>query len=312
MSTALHEGQLGSPRLTEVSDGVFAYVQPDGSWWINTTGLLVGSHGAVSIDTCATESRTLAYREAIRTVADVPVRTLVNTHHHGDHTHGNYLFRDATVVAHERTREAQLEAGLWRNPPFWTDFELGDVELEPPSLTYSEGVTLWVDDLRCEVSHVGRPAHTTNDSIVWLPERSVLFAGDLLFAGGTPFVLMGSVAGAIEVLENVVAPLQAQTIVPGHGEVSGPGLVDDVLGYLRFVMDVAQRGREAELTPLEAARQTDLGPYAAWSDPERIVGNLHRAYVELDGAEPGAPLPLDQALGDMVTYNGGRPLTCLA
>ena len=312
MSTALHEGRLGSPRLTEVSDGVFAYVQPDGSWWINTTGLLVGSHGAVSIDTCATESRTLAYREAIRTVADVPVRTLVNTHHHGDHTHGNYLFRDATVVAHERTREAQLEAGLWRNPPFWTDFELGDVELEPPSLTYSEGVTLWVDDLRCEVSHVGRPAHTTNDSIVWLPERSVLFAGDLLFAGGTPFVLMGSVAGAIEVLENVVAPLQAQTIVPGHGEVSGPGLVDDVLGYLRFVMDVAQRGREAELTPLEAARQTDLGPYAAWSDPERIVGNLHRAYVELDGAEPGAPLPLDQALGDMVTYNGGRPLTCLA
>lgn len=312
MSTALHEGQLGSPRLTEVSDGVFAYVQPDGSWWINTTGLLVGSHGAVSIDTCATESRTLAYREVIRTVADVPVRTLVNTHHHGDHTHGNYLFRDATVVAHERTREAQLEAGLWRNPPFWTDFELGDVELEPPSLTYSEGVTLWVDDLRCEVSHVGRPAHTTNDSIVWLPERSVLFAGDLLFAGGTPFVLMGSVAGAIEVLENVVAPLQAQTIVPGHGEVSGPGLVDDVLGYLRFVMDVAQRGREAELTPLEAARQTDLGPYAAWSDPERIVGNLHRAYVELDGAEPGAPLPLDQALGDMVTYNGGRPLTCLA
>lgn len=312
MTTALHEGRLGLPRLTEVSDGVFAYVQPDGSWWINTTGLLVGSHGAVSIDTCATESRTLAYREAIRTVADVPVRTLVNTHHHGDHTHGNYLFRDATVVAHERTREAQLEAGLWRNPPFWTDFELGDVELEPPSLTYSEGVTLWVDDLRCEVSHVGRPAHTTNDSIVWLPERSVLFAGDLLFAGGTPFVLMGSVAGAIEVLENVVAPLQAQTIVPGHGEVSGPGLVDDVLGYLRFVMDVAQRGREAELTPLEAARQTELGPYAAWSDPERIVGNLHRAYVELDGAEPGAPLPLDQALGDMVTYNGGRPLTCLA
>ena len=193
MSTAL-------PALYEVADGVFGYVQPDGTWWINNTGLLVGRHGAVSIDTCATELRTRAYREVIATVTDRPVRTLVNTHHHGDHTHGNYLFRDATVVAHENTRGALIEAGLWRNPPFWTPFELGEVELEPPSLTYTDGVTLWVDDRRCEVRFVGQPAHTTNDSIVWLPEESVLFAGDLLFSGGTPFLLMGSVAGAVEVL----------------------------------------------------------------------------------------------------------------
>lgn len=311
MSTTTRES-LEPPVLQEVADGVFAYVQPDGSWWINNTGLLLGPHGTVSIDACATEARTRAYRTAIASLTDLPVRTLVNTHHHGDHTHGNYLFRDATVVAHEKTREALLDAGLWRNPPFWTPFELGAVELEPPSLTYTGGVTLWVGDLRAEVRHVGRPAHTTNDSIVWIPEHSVLYTGDLLFAGGTPFLLMGSVTGAIEVLEQVVAPLGARTLVPGHGPVSGPEVVDAVLGYLRFVCDVAQRGRDAGLSPLEAARETDLGEYAEWHDAERIVGNLHRAYLEADGAEEGAPADVPGALSDMVTYNGGRPLTCLA
>ena len=311
MSTGRRAG-LGSPTLTEVADSVFAYVQPDGSWWINNTGLLVGRHAAVSIDACATEARTRAYLGAIRSVTSLPVRTLVNTHHHGDHTHGNSLFRDATIVAHERTRTALIEAGLWRDPVFWTPFDLGGVELEPPSLTYSDGVTIWVDEVRCEVRHVGRPAHTTNDSIVWIPEHSVLFTGDLVFASGTPFVLMGSLSGSIQVLEEVVAPIGARTIVPGHGEVCGPGAVQDVLGYLRFVWELAQRGREAGLTPLELAREADLGPYADWHDPERIVGNLHRAYADLGAGPAGEPIDLAAALGDMVTFNGGQPLTCLA
>ncbi len=182
MSTSTRESP-GPPVLQEVSDGLYAYVQPDGTWWINNTGLLVGPHG----------------------------------------------------------------------------------------------VTLRVGDLRTEIRHVGHPAHTTSDSIVW-----------------------------------VLAPLGAQTIVPGHGPVAGPGLVEEVLGYLRFVLDVAARGRAAGLTPLEAARETDLGAYARWHDAERIVGNLHRACAEADGLPEGGEIDLAAALGDMVAYNGGRPLTRLA
>jgi cyclase len=303
---------LGEPSVVEVSDGVYAYIQPDGSWWINNTGFLVGSRGVISVDACATERRTRAYREAIASVTDRPVRTLINTHHHGDHTYGNCLFDTATIVAHERTRTEMLGFGPPGQLPFWTPIDWGDLALEPAFLTYTDGVTVWSDDLRCEVRYVGSPAHTTNDSIVWLPERSVLFAGDLLFRDGTPFLLMGSVAGAIEVLETVVKPLGARTIVPGHGAVSGPELIDDVLGYLRFVQDTARAGKAAGLTPLDAARETDLGPYAELLDAERIVGNLHRAYAELDGAERGAPLDIVAALSDMVTYNGGKPLTCYA
>ncbi len=184
--------------------------------------------------------------------------------------------------------------------------------LEPPFLTYTDGVTLWVDDRRCEVTHVGTPAHTTNDSVVWLPEQKVLFAGDLLFAGGTPFLVMGSLAGAIEVLEQVVAPLGAETVVPGHGPVAGPELVQDVLGYLRWLDGVARDSHAAGVPPLEAARSTDLGAYAEWSDAERIVGNLHRAHAELSGGERGCAIDVRAALADMVAYNGGRPLTCIA
>lgn len=312
MSTGHDHPDLGPARLEEVSDGIWAYLQPDGSWYLNNTGFLVGSAGVISVDTTSTERRTRAYLEAIASVSDEPVRTLVNTHHHGDHTFGNFLLPRATIVAHERTRTEMIDVGPPVNAGIFDDVEWGDVRVTAPFLTYERGVTLWSDDLRCELSHVGTPAHTTNDSLLWVPERSVLFVGDLLFNGGTPFLLMGSVTGAIEVLETVVRPLRAQTIVAGHGPVSGPELIDDVLGYLRFVQETARTASAAGLTPLEAAREVDLGPYADLLDAERIVGNLHRAYAELGPAERGAPLDVVAVLLEMVAYNGGKPLTCYA
>jgi cyclase len=141
----------------------------------------------------------------------------------------------------------------------------------------------------------------------------VLYCGDLVFNGGTPFLLMGSVTGAIEVLENVVRPLGAAVVVPGHGPVFTDGApVQATLDYLHFVADLAERGRAAGVPPLQAARDTDLGRFADWPDAERIVGNLHRAYAELDGTPRGGPIDIFGALDDMVAYNGGAPLTCLA
>ena len=303
----------GRPEIHEVSSGVYAYVQPDGTWWINNTGFLTGPQGVISIDSCSTWRRTRAYVEAIGTVTTAPVRAVVNTHHHGDHTFGNSLFPGAALIAHERTRQEAIAFGPPRNLPFWDGPDWGDLTLDPPFITFTDEITLHAGELRAQVRHVGTAAHTTNDSIVWIPERSVLFCGDLIFNGGTPFVLMGSVAGAAAALEQVVAPLGARVIVPGHGPVfEGAGPIGDTLDYLTFVRDLAASGRAAGLTPLEAAMQADLGRFAEWSDSERIAGNLHRAYAELAGAPPGAPIDLIAALADMVTYNGGVPLRCLA
>ena len=303
----------GRPELHEVSEGIYAYVQPDGTWWINNTGFLVGPQGVISIDSCSTERRTRAYRDAIAAVTPAPVRAVINTHHHGDHTFGNCLFPTAAIVAHERTRAEAIAFGPPQPLPFWDGPDWGELSLDPPFVTFTDEIAVHAGDLRAQVRYVGAPAHTTNDSIVWIPDRSVLFCGDLIFNGGTPFLLMGSVAGAIDVLEHVVRPLGAKTIVPGHGPVFGdPGPLDATLDYLRFVLGVAGRARDAGVSPLAAARDTDLGRFAGWADRERLVGNLHRACAELGGAPRGAPIDVVTALADMVAYNGGAPLSCLA
>lgn len=308
------------PWVREVADGIYAYLQPDGTWFINNTGFLVLGEGegggVVAIDACSTERRTLAFREAIKRVTAAPVRTLLNTHCHADHTNGNVFFPEATVVAHERTR---LE--LLASPPlelYGQVFEVPDwgaVRRVAPFLTYRDAVTIHAGELRCEVRYVGQPAHTGADSVVWIPERRVLFAGDLVFHGGTPFVLMGSVAGTIAASEDLKR-LGAETVVPGHGDLCGPDWFDQTIAYLRFVQQLAHQATDAGLTPLEAARDADLGPYRDWTDPERIVGNLHRAYAELGGLNrtgegPYATVNLLAALQDMVSFNGG-PLRCHA
>jgi cyclase len=308
--TAVEPGRIPG-HVVEVSEDVYAYIQHDGSWWINNTGFLVGSTGAVSVDSCSTEARTRAYLDAIGNVTDRPVRTLVNTHHHGDHTFGNYLFPGATIVGQERSRAALQAWGLPGRRPFWTDVEWGDIELAPPFLTFEESINLYVDDLRCEVRHLGHPAHTDNDAIVWIPDRKLLFSGDLLFNGGTPFMFQGSIAGALETLDDI-ARLGAETIVPGHGPLGGPEIIDDVRCYLEFVQEVATRGVAAGISPLEAALDTDLGEFSELLDSERLVGNLYRAYSEERGEPWGTPLDAAAGLADMVAFNGGKPLSCHA
>ena len=123
----------GRPQVQQVSDSVYAYIQPDGTWWINNTGFLVGPQGVISIDTCSTERRTRAYRQAIADVTTAPVRTVVNTHHHGDHTFGNCLFPQATIVGHELAREEAIAFGPPRALPFWDHGDWGDLTLAPPS-----------------------------------------------------------------------------------------------------------------------------------------------------------------------------------
>jgi cyclase len=310
MSSSRHEHpELGPPELIEVADRVFAYIQPDGTWYINNTGFVVGDESVISVDACSTERRTRAYRDRIASVTPAPVTVLINTHHHGDHTYGNFVFSPATIVAQENCRAELLAYGFPGNTGVWEPVDWGQVKVAPPNLTFTDRVRLWSDDRPVDVSYVGQAAHTSNDSLVWLPEQEVLFCGDLLFNGGTPFLLMGSVRGAIEVLTAVVAPIPARVIVPGHGAPCDHGLIGAVVGYLEFVLATAEKGIGAGLSPLELARQTDLGEYGGWLDRERIVGNLHRAYADL-GARDGVDLLA--ALKDMVTFNGGRPLSCYA
>jgi cyclase len=294
--------------MRELADGVYAYVQPDGGWCVNNAGLITDNGSTVLIDTAATQARTDRLAEAVNRVAGPP-SVLVNTHHHGDHIFGNARFAPpATVVAHELAREEIIEAGLGLRS-LWPDVDWGDTPLVLPTLTFRDSLTLHVGDLRVELIHLG-PAHTTNDVVAWIPDRKVVFTGDIVMSDVTPFCLMGSVEGSLRAIERLRG-LGAQTVVSGHGPVTGPDTFAINERYLRFVQDLAERGRRAGLEPLDVARDTDLGEFADLIDPERLVGNLHRAYAELAGEPLGGPIPLLPPLQQMFAYHGG-PLPCHA
>lgn len=305
---------LPDPEVVEVSDGIFAYIQHDGSWCLNNPAFVDVGDQVIAIDACATERRTRAFREAISSLSANPVRTLVNTHSHFDHTFGNYLFSDeAVIVGHRRCREDVLRDApdlLNRAPQMFPGVEWGEFRPAAPNVVFDDAMTLYAGDLELQLIYVS-PAHTNTDAVVWIPERRVLIAGDIVFNQGTPFSLMGSVAGWRSALVRL-KELPIETIIPGHGPVADASVLDEVDAYLAFVQDSARAAFDGGVDPLSAARDLDLGRFGEWTDTERIVGNLHRAYSELRGEELGGQIDMATAFGQMIEFNGGQPLRCLA
>jgi len=298
-------------RLEEIVDGVHAWVQPDGSWWLNNAGAITGGEGTLVVDTCATEERTRRFLDAIAVATGgEPVRFAVNTHEHGDHTYGNCLLPpEASLIGHENMRAALLvDPVIDGCPPAWDPVpEWGNVTRRVPSVVIRSGLTVFTGTRRVDLLHPGYDAHTTGDLIAWLPDERVLFSGDLVFHGLTPLVSGGSVDGALRALD-WLAEFEPDHLVPGHGPIVGATGLATVLGdherYYRFVLSLAEEGRREGLSPLEAARQADLGEFAGWADGERLVLNLHRAYADAVGGE----FDLFGAFTDAITWNGG-PLT---
>ncbi|MEV7279142.1 MBL fold metallo-hydrolase [Streptomyces sp. NPDC093111] len=309
------ETTAADPELTEVADGVLAYVQPGGGWCVNNAGVLVSGEAVALIDTAATEARARRLRTHVVAAGRPAPFALINTHSHGDHTFGNFVFPEATVFAHAGTRREMADVGLHLTQ-LWPDVVWGDIELTLPQVTYEESMTLHVGELTAELLHPG-PAHSINDSVVWVPERRVLFTGDIVMSGITPFFPLGSVAGSLRTLDRLRA-FGATTVVTGHGPVCGPEVFDVTEDYLRWVQDLARQGVAAGLAPREVAREADLGPFAELAEPARLIPNLHRAYVEeLDaarGGEADVKAMVDrmgEIFQEMIDYNGG-PLVCHA
>jgi cyclase len=300
----------GDAHLDEVADGVHAWIQPDGGWCLNNAGIVRGDDGLIVIDTAATQRRALALHAAATSVAPLPVRTVVTTHHHGDHVFGNAVFPGATVVAHRDARTEMIRSGTAMQA-LWPDVEWGSLPPVPPHLTFDDRLTLHAGATTVELRHVG-PAHTVGDVVVWLPEQRVLFAGDVLMSGATPFVLMGSAAGLREAVATLRG-LEPRVIVCGHGPVCGPEVLDDTDAYLDLLLDLAATGVEQGLEPLQVARRAELGRFAGFGEPERLVANLHRAMAELSGTGHGAHIPSAAGFRDMIALGGnGAGLPCSA
>ncbi|GAA3378197.1 MBL fold metallo-hydrolase [Streptomyces sannanensis] len=298
------------PYTVQLAPDAHAYVQPDGGWCLNNAGFVSDGARTLLVDTAATERRTHMLREAILTAGMPLPDVVVNTHHHGDHTYGNSVFTPhATVIGHDACRSEVFDAGRQLHM-VWPQTDFGAIRITAPTLTFSDRITVHVGETEVRLVHPG-VAHTRGDSVVWLPQRRIVFTGDLIFNGGTPFVFMGSLRGSLRALD-VLRELGAETVVPGHGPVTDASVFDATERYLRYVAEVAEAGHAKGLTPLEAAQSADLGEFAELRESERLVANLHRAYAELEGLPEGSPLDPLAAFGDMTVMNGGVPVACHA
>ena len=269
--------------LIEVAHNAFAYVQEGGGLCVANAGLIVGPEGCIVIDALFAPSMTRAFRDEIRRLTDKPVRLLINSHHHIDHTLGNALFPEAAVLSHANARSEQERVGLGvldilrpRIPQLVAEAE--GVQPRFPDFTFTGELTFDFAGRTVRLLHLG-PAHTIGDALVLLPAERLLFAGDVAFHYVTPLGIEGHIGGWLHACDRVDG-MEIDTIVPGHGPVGGKPDLREMRGYLSTISQQARLAFDRGDPPREAAAAIDLGAYASWEEPERVAFNVARLYQE--------------------------------
>jgi cyclase len=304
--------------LHEIADGVWAYLQPDGGWGWSNAGLITGDGSSLLVDTLFDLRLTAEMLEVMRATSPAAqhIGTVVNTHANGDHCYGNSLLGDAEIIATARCAEEMLElppaamAAMLRSADalgaagqfvqrIFSPFSFEDVPLTLPTRMFEDRLDLHVGDRAVSLLEVG-PAHTAGDAVVHLPEAGIVFTGDILFHGGHPIVWAGPVANWIAACDRVLA-LQPSVVVPGHGPLATPAALVDLKEYFVLLTSEARMRYRAGMSPLEAARDIDLGPYAGWSEAERVVANVHTLYRDFGDPSSADALAL---MGDMAALAG--------
>jgi glyoxylase-like metal-dependent hydrolase (beta-lactamase superfamily II) len=281
--------------LHDLGDGCHAWLQPDGGWGWSNSGLVTGSGTSLVVDTLFDLALTRSMLDAITPLTDAhPVATLVNTHSDGDHTHGNELLRDVEIIASEAAaalitqEEVDALVALTKLPDargefvrkVFGPFEFEGITATPPTRTFTGRESLDVGGREVRLIQVG-PAHTPGDTIVHVPDARLLYAGDVLFIGGTPIVWTGPVERWIAACD-LMLDLDVDAIVPGHGPVGGKPDVARMREYLVFVEAEARKRFSDGLTVDEAIASIDLGRWAGLGESSRIAQNVVNVYEQLD------------------------------
>lgn len=260
-----------------------------------TAGAITGPQWAVVIDTLAMPEETLAMRGFIEEELSVPVRYVINTHYHADHTWGNSFFPGATIIGHSLCRELMLtkgapalESARKQNPIF------KQVKLVPPHLTFDQGqLSLRVG--KKNLILLSTPGHSNDGISVLVEEDRVLFAGDSFLP--LPYLVDGDMdvmSGTIK----KIGKMGLENIVQGHGDIILRGEIEDAvkenLSYLSAIRK-AVRSAARKRNPLDALAMIDIEScgksrvYLGGLAEDLHRRNLRCLYREIQNEEAATP-----------------------
>ncbi len=268
-------------KVVPVAGGVSMLVGEGGN-----IGVTTGKDGIFIIDD-QFEPLLPKIRAAVKTLGDGPIRFVVNTHFHGDHTGSNAKLREAgaVIIAQENVRK---RLGLER-----VDSETKKrIPPKPPEawplVTYANGVNLYLNGDELEVTHVAR-VHTDGDSIIRFKKANVVHMGDTFFNGGYPFIDVdsgGSIDGMIAAVDQVLATSDDKTrIIPGHGPLADKGGLQTYRNVLISTRDrvkalIAQGKTLDQIVSAKPTAQWDAKWGKEFLGPDVFVSFVYRSLTE--------------------------------
>ncbi|HEX6814127.1 MAG TPA: MBL fold metallo-hydrolase [Gemmatimonadaceae bacterium] len=291
--------------LRELAPGVYAVLGDTGRGVEGrpNAGFVITSAGVVVIDALASPGEGRVLMRTIHTVTRTPVRYLVLTHHHPDHTFGAIVLKraGARIIAHPDRRTLANIDGDDRLASDWTgvmglEQMRGFAYADAPDIAVRHDTLLDVGGRRIEIVRPGA-AHTAGDLMVWLPAERVLFAGDVLVEDGVSMMVDGSSTAMLGALARIDS-LDPRVAVPGHGRLAAKPatLVARTRCYVLALRDTMRR---AVADGVRMGQSLDRLPPADRDRPvslhSRLRRNAVRVYGEMEQMLLGAP-PSKEAL----------------
>ncbi|HEX2928003.1 MAG TPA: MBL fold metallo-hydrolase [Ruminiclostridium sp.] len=226
--------------LTQITDNVYAYVDikngsEENSFGSNA-GIIIGRDGIAVVDTRISAKEAKRFINAIRAVSEKPIKYVINTHYHHDHSFGNSEFvkLGATVIAQENSRQSTLRTAeaILRNPEQCglTPEYMEGTTVAYPALSFGDFMTIDLGDQVIELRHA-RHSHTDGDTLVYLPDKKVLFTGDVLFTNYHVFLGEGNIEEWCNELDEMMN-MDVEIIIPGHGAISGKKDIEHMKNYI--------------------------------------------------------------------------------
>jgi cyclase len=217
-------------KTTKVSGNVYMLQGRGGN-----IGAIVGQQGILIIDD---DYKVVGekLRAALKDLGSATPKFIINTHWHGDHTEGNELFgQDSIIISHDNVRKRLMQTNTIFGQAVPPSAAIGW-----PLLTYADSITIHFDDEEIRAEHYPN-GHTDGDSVIFFIKANVVHLGDDFFAGRFPFVDLdsgGSVQGMINNVTALIAKIPADAkIIPGHGPLS---TLDDLKAYQRTLGETAK------------------------------------------------------------------------